>query len=98
MRPIDADALKNSSIRKPRGVDSYGYGAMVTVFMDAINDAPTIPNATAELKKIAYDLLEMYKEAQENLIYEYSGKITKDEADLAKLIQEYKDRINKLCP
>ena len=47
MKPIGADALKNSNIRKPRGVDSYGYGAMVTVFMDVINDAPTIPNATA---------------------------------------------------
>lgn len=97
MRVIDADALKNASIRKPRGVDSYGYGAMVTVFMDAINEAPTIPNATAELKKIAYELLGMYKESREAMIYEYSGSIRKAEDNLEKLIQEYKDRIEILC-
>lgn len=97
MRVIDADALKNASIRKPRGVDSYAYGAMVTMFMDAINEAPTIPNATAELKKMAYELLGMYEESRGGIIYEYSGRIEEDEADLAKLIQEYKDRIEKLC-
>ncbi len=42
MRPIDADDLKNSDIRKPLGVTPYDYGAMVTAFMDAINKAQTI--------------------------------------------------------
>jgi hypothetical protein len=41
-RLVDAAVLKNKNIRKPRGVSSYDYGAMATVFMDIINDTPTI--------------------------------------------------------
>jgi hypothetical protein len=41
-RLVDAAVLKNKNIRKPRGVSSYDYGAMATVFMDSINDTPTI--------------------------------------------------------
>ena len=41
-RLVDASVLKNKNMRKPRGVSSYDYGAMATVFMDMINDTPTI--------------------------------------------------------
>lgn len=41
-RLVDVAVLKNKNMRKPRGVSSYDYGAMATVFMDAINDTPTI--------------------------------------------------------
>ena len=41
-RLVDAAVLKNKNMRKPRGVSSYDYGAMATVFMDMINDTPTI--------------------------------------------------------
>jgi hypothetical protein len=47
-RLVDVAVLKNKNMRKPRGVSSYDYGAMATVFMDIINDTPTIVPAETE--------------------------------------------------
>ena len=47
-RLVDVAVLKNKNMRKPRGVSSYDYGAMATVFMDMINDTPTIVPAEEE--------------------------------------------------
>ena len=54
-RLVDASVLKNKNMRKPRGVSSYDYGAMATVFMDTINDTPTIVPAEAKRKVDAHD-------------------------------------------
>ncbi|MCU6709340.1 hypothetical protein M6D81_11540 [Paenibacillus sp. J5C_2022] len=50
-----------------------------------------------ELRKIALELLEHYASDGESLIYEFSGRIDEDLAELAVEVAEYRRRIDEAC-
>ncbi len=55
-----------------------------------------IENPMGHLKQIALELLEKYEESEEGLIWEYSGEIEKDTAELKTEVEQYKERVEGL--
>ena len=51
--------------------------------------------AMNELKQIALELLEKYRQSERSLIWEYSGNIREDEKLLEEECREYRKRIEE---
>lgn len=64
--------------------------------VDWLKQPHTTDNSkTRNIKEIALDLLNKYEEAKESVIWEYSGDIDGDVAQLKMLVNKYRDEIER---
>ena len=101
MRPIDADELRGIfeySREHYSKQGDHGIAAGFSYAIGSLDESPTIPNATAELKKLALELLELYEQAEECVIWGYYGEPDMTNEEMEAFVKGYRERIEKLCP